>query len=170
MAAGAVFFGAMHNPQHDSQLQSPLQHWARHQQAGMQSQSTHRAVLANEHIPANRGAVSVWTHVKRNGDWIMARTFRAVAVMGGVELDLRDAKLGEGVSSIELVAFWGGIEILVPDDVFLDCDVDALAAGVEVVRTVPTNAPPGAPTVRITGTVLMGGVEVKVVPRSGSAR
>jgi hypothetical protein len=128
-------------------------------------QLTHRSLAPEEMIPPHRGAVSIWTNVQRTGDWILARTFRTVALMGGVELDLRNARMGPGTSTIEIRCMWGGVTILVPDDVNVECEVDALAGGVEMKHEVPTRAPVGAPRVRIIGTVLMGGVEVKVVPR-----
>ena len=130
-----------------------------------QHQLAHRALAPDELIPAHRGAVSVWTQVTRTGDWIVPRNFRAVAVMGGVELDFRNARMGAGTSTVDLRCMWGGVTILVPDDIRIDCDVDAIAGGVDVKYTVPSRAADDAPLLRITGTVLMGGVEVKVLPR-----
>lgn len=130
-------------------------------------QLSHPATLPDEMIPPHRGAVSIWTHVKRTGDWILPRTFRAIALMGGVEIDLRNARVAAGTSTIDLRCMWGGVTIFIPDDMQVDCDVDALAAGVDVVYTVPSRAGADAPRIRIIGTVLMGGVEVKVVPREG---
>jgi hypothetical protein len=125
---------------------------------------THRSLAPEEMIPPHRGAVSVWTNVKRTGDWILARTFRVIALMGGVEIDLRNARLGPGVSTIEVKCMWGGISILVPDDIHIECEVEALAAGAEITHVVPTRAAIDAPRVRVIGTVLMGGVDIKVVP------
>ncbi len=39
-----------------------------------------------------------------------------LAVMGGVDLDLRDSSLAEPEVHIDALAFWGGIEIKVPTD------------------------------------------------------
>lgn len=139
----------------------PPQQAQRHNPYGL----AHPALAPDEMIPAHRGAVSMWTNVKRNGDWILPRVFRAVAVMGGVELDLRNARMGAGMSTIEVRAFWGSIDILVPNDVHVDCDVDAPAGSAEVKYETPSLAAPDAPRLRITGTVIMASVNVKVVPR-----
>ena len=122
-------------------------------------------IVPDEVIPPHRGAVATWTGITRGEDFILARTFRGVAFMGGLTIDLRHARVGQGVSTIELRCFWGGIVIIVPNDLHLEVDVDAFAGGTEVKRQAPSIALPGAPTIRLTGTVIMGGVEVKVVTR-----
>lgn len=57
---------------------------------------------------------------------MLPRHFRALAVLGNIELDLRDAVIGIGVSFIEAVAVMGNIEITVPPDVTVECDGDSL--------------------------------------------
>lgn len=122
-------------------------------------------IVPDEVIPQHRGAVATWTGITRGEDFILPRTFRGVAVMGSLTIDLRRARMGQGISTIDLRCFWGGVEIIVPNDIHLEVDVDTIAAGTEVKRQAPSIAPPGAPMVRIVGTVIMGGVEVKVVSR-----
>jgi hypothetical protein len=53
----------------------------------------------------------------------------------------------------------GGVEITVPDDINVRVDVAALMGGVD--NKVQGRAPADAPTVRITGLVLMAGVDIK---------
>jgi predicted membrane protein len=91
-----------------------------------------------------------------------ARDFRigsASAIMGGVELDLRNAEVSEGHEAVvDAFAMWGGVEIFVPANWRVIGDVFPLM-GAFVDKTAPT---PGAgPTLRVRGTAVMGGIEVK---------
>jgi hypothetical protein len=110
------------------------------------------------------GVVSFLSSNEREGRWELPRHFRALAVLGNVQLDLRDAVIGIGVSFIEAVAVMGNIEITVPPDVAVESDGDSLL-GSFVVKY-KGNATPGAANglrvVRITGTAYAASVEVIV--------
>jgi hypothetical protein len=82
----------------------------------------------------------------------------AVAVMGGCEINLGGAKItGEAV--IDVLAFWGGIDIRVPRGWRIENHVMAILGG--VVDKTDGNAPADAPLLIIRGSAIMGGVEVK---------
>jgi hypothetical protein len=96
--------------------------------------------------------------VKRQVIGVPFRGATMTAVMGGVELDLRQATLPDD-AVIELFAFWGGIEIVVPRDWIVVNQGFALMGGVE---DKTGNLPrPGGPRLYIRGMALMGGVEIK---------
>lgn len=120
-------------------------------------------VIPAELVPDRRGAVCVFSSVSRSGDWILPRNFRAVAILGSVELDLTQARLGPGTSLIEVVAVLGSVEILVPPDVRLECEGDPLIGSFEVKGNVRGATSPDAPVVRITGSAYLASVEVKVI-------
>ena len=82
------------------------------------------------------------------------------AVMGGCEIDLRQASIGEGSEAvIDVFAFWGGIDIKVPEDWTVITRAMPLMGGVEDKTRAPQ--PPGAKRLVIRGIVVMGGVVVK---------
>jgi hypothetical protein len=81
------------------------------------------------------------------------------AVMGGIELDLRQAHLPED-AVIELFAFWGGIEIWVPREWNVVNQGFALMGSIED-KTGNLPQRPGQPRVVLRGMALMGGVEIK---------
>jgi hypothetical protein len=113
---------------------------------------------------ARGGVVSFLSSNEREGRWELPRHFRALAVLGNVELDLREAVIGIGVSFIEAVAVMGNIEITVPPDVAVESDGDSLL-GSFVVKY-KGNATPAAATglrvVRITGTAYASSVEITI--------
>lgn len=109
---------------------------------------------------------------ERKGPWTLPAAHTAVAIMGGVELDLREASLESHESTIRAFALWGGIEILVPEDIEVIVEGLGLMGGFaeeggtwsKDPRPV-RQAPPGAPRIRITGFALMGGIGIRRVPR-----
>ena len=90
-----------------------------------------------------------------------SRTFRGgdlTAVMGGCQIDLRNAAI-EGDAVIDVFAMWGGIEIRVPEEWSVSGRVTPILGGYED-KTRPIR---DAATQRliVRGMVIMGGVEIK---------
>lgn len=83
---------------------------------------------------------------------------KATAVMGGIELDLRDSVIEDG-ATLDVFALMGGVDLKVPAGVIVKSEVLALLGGVEI--KADTKAPADAPVLMLTGTVALGGVEVK---------
>jgi len=82
----------------------------------------------------------------------------ATAVMGGVELDLRGARAAGDTVVLNVLAWWGGIDIFVPKDWKVASEVIPIMAGYEDL----TKVEPDARThLIVKGLVVMGGVEVK---------
>jgi predicted membrane protein len=79
------------------------------------------------------------------------------AVMGGIELDLRQASI-QADATIHVFAMWGGIVIRVPGDWSVVTNGVPLLGGFE-----DKSVPPASPAKRlvIEGYAIMGGVEIK---------
>lgn len=123
----------------------------------------HPTVIPAELVPERRGAVAFWSHQRREGDWILPRQFRAVAFMGNVEIDLTSARVGPGTSHIEVMSFMGNITILVPPDLRIDVDGDPMLGSFEVKREAASTTSLDSPLIRITGSAVVGSVDVKIV-------
>jgi hypothetical protein len=108
--------------------------------------------------------VAIMSGVVRRGLWKIPRRLRVVAIMGGVELDLRQAELPPGVTEITAFVLMGGLEIRVAPGVRLETDGVAIMGGFEDRVHDPGIAPADAPVVRVTGIAIMGGVEAQVQP------
>lgn len=103
-------------------------------------------------------AFAVMSGNERRG---IASTFRGgdlAAFMGGVTLDLRQAKMTPEGAVIDTFAFWGGIEIKVPETWQVRGEVIPLMGGFEDKTRPKAGVIEG--TLVIRGFAIMGGVEV----------
>lgn len=95
--------------------------------------------------PGTGTSIAVMSGCDRKGIWTIAGEHTAVAVMGGISIDLREAGLQSGAITIRAFAVWGGIEILVPDDLHLVVDGVGLMGGIGVRRVPRPENQPGLP-------------------------
>lgn len=103
-------------------------------------------------------AFAVMSGNERRG---IASTFRGgdlAAFMGGVTLDLRQAKMAPEGAVLDTFAFWGGIEVKVPESWQVRGEVIPLMGGFEDKTRPKAGAVDG--TLVIRGFAIMGGVEV----------
>ena len=112
--------------------------------------------------PGHDLALAFMGGVKRSGSWTPPRHLNAVAVMGGVELDFREARFPEGETTVNAVAVMGGVEIVVPPGLRVECSGLPVMGGFE--RLDQDGDPEYAPgaVLKIRGLACMGGVEVRV--------
>lgn len=121
---------------------------------------------ATRGTPDGRGRrwlVSVMGGSTLAGRWRVAGRLRSVSVMGGSDIDLRDAELSGDEVEVLTFALMGGDTIYVPDSVALEVSGLALMGG-NSVHGGGRPARPGAPRVRVRACSLMGGVDVYRVP------
>ncbi|MGW4795178.1 DUF1707 domain-containing protein [Nonomuraea sp. NPDC004297] len=106
-----------------------------------------------------RWFVGVMGDSKRRGTWRIDQELGAVAVMGDVLLDLREAEVRTDTVEILAVSVMGDVKIIVPDGVYVDLDGMAIM-GDKKVNVM--QAPPGmnVPVVRVQAYAVMGDVKV----------
>jgi hypothetical protein len=122
---------------------------------------------AQASVPASRVKerglmVAALGGVERKGRWIPARQNYAVAVMGGVNLDFREALLPPGVTEVWVFTAMGGAEIIVPPGLAVESDGVAILGSFEHREDAVLSPDPDAPVLRIRGLAIMGGVEVSI--------
>lgn len=106
--------------------------------------------------------VALFSGAVRKGAWEPPERLAVYAIFGGVLLDFRDADLLEGTTEVVILALFGGVEIRVPDDIDVECRGTGIFGGFG--HTVQRAGDEGAPLLRISGTAIFGGVEVKTPP------
>lgn len=106
----------------------------------------------------------------RKGRWSPARNNFVISVMGGAELDFREAVLPPGVTEVQIYTVWGGVDIVVPPDLHVESHGFALLGGFDHAAEDAVAPGPGAPTLKITGIAIMGGVDVSVRRAGETAR
>ena len=112
-----------------------------------------------------RRLVAVFGGISRKGSWHPEPVTRILAVFGGAELDLRDAVLPGREITIDAVAVFGGVSITVPPEMRVIDTGSAVMGGRDISGDIAESARPDATVLRITGTCVFGGVEVKRKPR-----
>lgn len=83
---------------------------------------------------------------------------KITAVMGGVVYDLRKATIKKE-ATVEIFSLWGGVELIVPKSVQVQCSTLNILGGVENKAAKPDKK--DAPVLRVIGDVIMAGVEIK---------
>lgn len=106
-------------------------------------------------------AIAVMSGTDRKGVWTVPPTFTSFALMGGVEIDLTEARFEDAETTIQAFALMGGIEIYVPDDITIQVNGSGFMGAFENHAQDQVQPRPGAPLVKITGLAVMGGVDVK---------
>jgi hypothetical protein len=115
------------------------------------------------------GAVAIFGGSDRSGVWTIGDRFMALAVMGGVTLDFREAVFTAAETTVFANCLMGGIEITVPDDIIVRVAGVPFMGGFDGPKggTIRRDLGPDAPVLVIKGVAIMGGVEVKVKARKG---
>ena len=130
--------------------------------AAVQASPPASAVERSGAKPASGSAIAVMSGFSRKGDWVVPANFTAVVVMGGGELDLREAQFSAPVVNIHATAIMGAIAIYVPED----AEVQVTGVGLlGVFEHGPTGAGrPGGPKIHIGGVAFWGAVDVRRKP------
>lgn len=82
------------------------------------------------------------------------------AILGGIELDLRNAVI-TGDVYLNVTAILGGVEIYLPPNVrVITDDCNTILGGVDINRGYANQLEPNAPRVIISGSCILGGIDV----------
>jgi hypothetical protein len=107
-----------------------------------------------------RWTISVLGGSQQTGRWRIERRTRAISILGGSHLDLRNAEVEGEEATIVCFSFLGGIDLVVPEGVDVEVGGLTLIGGRHVGLS---DAPrkPGTPLIRVRAYALFGGVSVR---------
>lgn len=110
-----------------------------------------------------RWMVAVMGGSHRRGRFRTESVLNVVAVMGGDEVDLRDAEIDGGELAVNAISIMGGATIYLPETVDIEVSGVSIMGG-NVECGAPPRPRPGAPLVRIRSYSLMGGNTIWRLP------
>lgn len=106
-----------------------------------------------------RWHLGVLGSTRRTGRWRVPAESWWTSVMGGCRLDLTKATFESAVTTINIVAGMGGVEVRVPKGFEIDVQGTAILGGRHL-RLEGPPPPPGAPVIRLRVMSCLGGVKV----------
>jgi hypothetical protein len=126
--------------------------------------ASERAAVGGMAVEGGGGGTSFVLGVLGGGDhrgrWRVAERVTVINVLGGADLDLREATLAAPEVTIRVFSLLGGSDITVPEGVHVELSGFALLGG-DNLRLEGPEPPPGAPVVHVKTISILGGTDVK---------
>jgi hypothetical protein len=108
--------------------------------------------------PDSDKMIAIFGGATRTGKWRVRKNIQALALFGGIDLDLRDAIFEAPVVEISGLWCFGGLDIKVPEGIEVRDQTAGIFGGTDVSNI--GDPAPGAPTLVIKGVSLFGGVSI----------
>lgn len=109
--------------------------------------------------------------LERKGTWIVPEHLTVLAIMGGAELDMREARFAAREVVVTVNAFMGGAEIVVGPHTNVVVEGMGIMGGYSgPSQRTPAELDDNSPTVRVRGVAIWGGVSVERKPMPGTGR
>ena len=125
-------------------------------------QATADVAVARTRRPV-RWMVAIMGGSQRRGRFRAVGSVNSVSIMGGDEIDLREAEIEGGHLALNLFALMGGATIYVPDSIEVEVSGFSLMGGNTELGSL-RNPRPGAPVIQIRAYNLMGGATIYRLP------
>lgn len=145
----------------DLPIGSQLRHPASHQSVGLPLPTAHRFDTS----------VAIMGGISRKGVWEVGQSHTAFALMGGLEIDLREARFTSRETVVHAYGIWAGIDIYVNAHTRVVVDGFGIMGAFDQGRDkVEADLGPDSPIVRVNGFALMAGVTVQRRPMPGDGK
>ena len=121
--------------------------------------------------PDSETHLAILSGMDRRGAWVVPRRMTVLAMMGGVNLDMREATFAAAEVVVTVNAFMGGASILVGPHTHVVIEGLGIMGGYSGPSgLVPADLDEGSPTLRVRGLAVWGGVSVERKHLPGTSR
>jgi len=135
--------------------------------AALTSDLPRQATAADVAVPRTRKPVrwmvAIMGGSHRRGRFRAVGSVNSVSIMGGDEIDLREAEIEGGELTLNMFALMGGATVYVPDSVELEVSGFSLMGGNTELGS-QRSPRPGAPVIHVRSWNLMGGATIYRLP------
>lgn len=116
--------------------------------------------------PGEKRYAAFMSEIRKEGAWSPTPVIVANTIMGSLVLDFREAPIPAGGVDIYVDVIMGELKVILPPGLPADVDCSTFMGSVSDKSKAGV---PGAPTIRVTGSTMMGGITVvtKVPRREG---
>jgi Domain of unknown function (DUF1707)/Cell wall-active antibiotics response 4TMS YvqF len=108
-----------------------------------------------------RSLIAILSGFGRKGAWRPDPVMNIVTILGGAELDFRDAVLPGKEIVLRLTTVLGGLGIIVPPDMRVVDNISAILGGSDVTGKVADESDADSPVLRVEGVCILGGVGIE---------
>jgi hypothetical protein len=119
-----------------------------------------RYVVNHGEVAEERTLVAIFSGTDRKGVWNPPKRLHTIAVFGGSDIDLRDARIPPGGMRIVAFALFGAVDIIVPEGVRVEVSGGGIFGAFEGKEDAQGYGP-DAPVIQVEGAAIFGAVEVK---------
>ena len=105
--------------------------------------------------------LAIFSGVKRVGHWLPRRQIKVITFFGGVDLDFRETELPPGVTTVDIRAVFGGVDVKVPPDLPVLVEGFGIFGGFDSKNVTLATGQETGPVLRFTGFAVFAGVSVK---------
>ncbi len=109
-----------------------------------------------------RRIIAILGGASRKGGWHAEPVIDILAILGGVDLDFREAVLPGKEVVLRAITVLGGVTVIVPPEMrVIDDGGVAILGGKDLVGASAESSGPDSPVLRVQGTCVLGGIDVK---------
>jgi hypothetical protein len=108
-----------------------------------------------------RRLIAILSGFSRKGAWHPDPVMNVVTILGGAELDFRDAVLPSKEVVLKITAVLGGLGIIVPPEMRVVDNTSAILGGSDVSGKTADMSDADSPVLRIEGVCILGGIGVE---------